>query len=433
MSTKTSLISRGLRRVKIHPALVVAGVSTVAVLLLACGGDDGVDAVAPAATQQPPALTPTARVAAESPEAVAVEGSRTFVASTPATVAGATEAPEATSAPELDIAPGINGSTPSAHEVSLAQAPDQLTTVQVVKLLTPSVVHVGTEFLRMGMFNEPVPEQGVGTGIIIDETGLILTNNHVIAGAQRITVTLNTGKGFMARVVGRDPSSDLAVLQIDAPGLSPAALGDSSALEVGEDVIAIGHALGLRGGPTVSKGVVSALGRAIDVDVQNTIVGLIQTDASINPGNSGGPLVNNAAEVIGMNTAIIESGRGIGFAININDAKLVAEQLRTQGFVERAFLGITPFNLTPALANRFGIPVSEGILIQRAIPGTGAGEIGLLKGDVIVQLGDTPIRNAGELSRFLLNHSAGETLTIVYYRGTSKVTTEIVLGMRPPP
>ena len=429
MSTKTSLISRGLRRVKIHPALVVAGVSTVAVLLLACGGDDGAGVVAPAATEQPP--SPTTSVAAESPEAVAVEGGRTAAATTPAFAPEATSAPEPT--PELDIAPKINGSTPSVDEVSMTQAADKLTTVQVVKLLTPSVVHVGTEFFRMGMFNEPVPEQGVGTGIIIDETGLILTNNHVVAGAQRITVTLNTGKGFMARVVGRDPRSDLAVLQIDAPGLSPAALGDSSALEVGEDVIAIGHALGLRGGPTVSKGVVSALGRAIDVDVQNTIVGLIQTDASINPGNSGGPLVNNAAEVIGINTAIIESGRGIGFAININDAKLVTEQLRTKGFVERAFLGITPFNLTPALANRFGIPVSEGIIIQRAIPGTGAGDIGLLEGDVIVQLGDTPIRNAGELSRFLLKHSAGETLTIVYYRGASKVTTEIVLGMRPSP
>ena len=334
-------------------------------------------------------------------------------------------------APGLRTAPDINGSTPGADEAPLAQAPDKLTTVQVVKLLTPSVVHVGTEFVRMGIFNEPVPEQGVGTGIIIDESGLILTNNHVVAGARRITVTLSTGEGFMARTVGRDPSTDLAVLRIDASALPSATLGDSATLEVGEEVIAIGHALGLRGGPTVSKGVVSALGRAIDVDVQSTIVGLIQTDASINPGNSGGPLVNAAAEVVGVNTAIVQSGRGIGFAINVNDAKAVTDQLREKGFVERAFLGITPFNLTPALANRLGTPVSEGVILQRAIPGTAAEDIGMLEGDVIVQLGGTPIRNAGELSRFLLGHSAGETVAIVYYRGSAKVTAEVVLGTRP--
>jgi S1-C subfamily serine protease len=315
--------------------------------------------------------------------------------------------------------------------ILLADAHPVLSTVDVVKLLKPSVVHIATEFLNSGFMDQPEPGSGVGTGIILDADGHILTNNHVVANAQSLIVTLNTGESLEAVVVGTDPATDLAVIRIDAPDLFPAFLGVSGDLEVGEDVIAIGHALGLPGGPTVSKGVVSALGRSISADAQNTIVDLIQTDASINPGNSGGPLVNEHGEVIGINTAIIQEGRGIGFAINIDDAKVVAEQLIAAGFVDRGFLGVTPFNLTSALANQYGIPVEEGVIIQRAVPGSGAAEAGLQQGDVIVMMDDVEIHNTGELSRFLINHRAGETITIVYFRGAERIEAAVTLTARP--
>ena len=299
-----------------------------------------------------------------------------------------------------------------------------------MKILRPSVVHIATLSVALGIFNQPSVAEGVGTGIVLDLEGHILTNNHVVENAQEIIVTLGTSESFNAQVVGLDPITDTAVIRIEATDLTPATLGDSSALEVGEDVIAIGHALGLRGGPTVSKGVVSALGRAIETDpeTQFTIVDLIQTDASINPGNSGGPLVNSRAEVIGMNTAIVQQGQGIGFAININDAMVVAAQLIEKGTVTRGFLGVRLLNITPFIAKRNNLPVNEGIFIQIVHADTAAGAAGLQVGDIIVQLGETPIANAGELARFLIDHGPGETIDVHYFRGETRVTVEITLG-----
>ena len=310
-------------------------------------------------------------------------------------------------------------------------AEDALTTAEAVKILAPSVVQIVTEVLTMGFFNQPTPDRGVGTGVILDEEGHILTNNHVIAGAQNITVTLFDGESYPATVIGGDLSTDLAVIKIVAEGLRPATLGDSSQLEVGQDVIAIGHALGLPGGPTVSKGVVSALGRSIDTETGATIIDLIQTDTSINPGNSGGPLANANAEIVGINTAVIRGGQGIGFAINIDDAKTVAGQLMRQGFVRRGFLGISPVNVTPGLAMRLNLPVHEGILVGRVIRGTAAERAGLEVEDVIVQLGEEPIRNNGELSKFLIDHPPGETIEVVFYRGRTRMGAQITLGDRP--
>ena len=240
---------------------------------------------------------------------------------------------------------------PVANDASTLTVQDSLSTVEVVKALTPSVVQIVTEARAMDLFNQPVPSRGVGTGIILDEQGHILTNNHVIAGAERITVTLSNGENYPAEQVGGDAQTDVAVIRIDAPGVQAAMLGRSADLQVGQEVIAIGHALGLAGGPTVSKGVVSALGRSIDTSPNNTMVDLIQTDAAINPGNSGGPLVNTRGEIIGINTAIIQGSQGIGFAINIDDAKIVVAQLMERGYVERGFLGIAPFNISLGLAD----------------------------------------------------------------------------------
>ena len=254
-----------------------------------------------------------------------------------------------------------------AAVVSLNPAAAELTTVDVVKILKPSIVQIVSELAAMGFSNSALPPTGVGTGVILDQQGHILTNNHVVEDAQRLTVTLENGQSFPAQIVGRDDITDLAVIRIQADGLQPAKLGVSAEVEVGQDVIAIGHALGLPGGPTVSKGVVSALERSINTEQNYTIVDLIQTDASINPGNSGGALANTAAEVIGINTVIVQGGQGIGFAINIDDAKVVARQLMDQGFVRRGFLGITPVNLTPGIANQLGLDITEGVILARII------------------------------------------------------------------
>ena len=309
--------------------------------------------------------------------------------------------------------------------------PEALSTVEVVKILTPSVVQVITGTSAMGSVNQPGPGGGVGTGIILDGQGHILTNNHVISGAQSITVILNNEDSFTARLIGGDRITDTAVIKIEAKGLQPAELGRSANLQVGEEVIAIGHALGLPGGPTVSKGVVSALERSIDVDPQTTMVDLIQTDASINPGNSGGPLSNVKGEVIGINSAGIPSSQNIGFAINIDDAQIIVAQLLERGYVDRGFLGITPVSLSAALASQAGVPVGQGVLIVRVVPGSAADSAGLQPEDVIVQLSDDTIANNGELSRFLVHHRPGDTVSIVFYRGDEERTVQVTLGAQP--
>ena len=403
----------------------LASVAVAAILALAaCGGGTSVDEATPAQASPQVTQAATAGPTATQPPLLAAPPAAPPQVTAPARV----PSPQATRKP-LDLV----GTTEPVNPVSLGPASEDLPTVDVVRILTPSVVQIVTESIGMGFFNRPVPSRGVGTGIVLDDRGHILTNNHVIEGGERITVILSNGDSFTAEVIGGDPSTDTAVIRIDADGLQPAKLGESAALEVGEDVIAIGHALGLPGGPTVSKGVVSALGRSIDTDQQTTIVDLIQTDAAINPGNSGGALVNTSAEVIGINTAIIQGSRGIGFAINIDDAKIVAAQLMDKGYVERGFLGISPVNLNAGLASRLDLSVAEGVLVARVIPDQAADAAGLQETDVIVELGDERIANNGELSKFLLKHTPGETVRLVYYRGTTKVVGEVTLGERPKP
>ena len=266
----------------------------------------------------------------------------------------ATEPPEAAESP-MAVEGSAGAKLAGAASVSLAPAVSMPTT-EVVKLLTPSVVNITTELATAGLFNTPFPPNGSATGVILTPEGHVLTNYHVVETGQIITVTLNDGSNHEAEVVGQDPVTDLAVIKIAGiEGLEPARLGDSSTLQVGEDVIAIGHAMGLPGAPTVSKGVVSALERSVDTTHNTTIIDLIQTDASINPGNSGGPLVNTSAEVIGINTVVVSVGQGIGFAININDAQEVARQIIDQGFVRRGYLGVLPAAITPQLAAYLGI------------------------------------------------------------------------------
>ena len=314
----------------------------------------------------------------------------------------------------------------------LNRAPDgELDTVEIVRKITPSVVHIFTETEASASFSQRIPTSGVGSGIILRPDGYVLTNNHVVQGATSITITLHTGTSYPGRVVGQESNPDVAIVKIEAGGLQPASTGNAALLEVGEEVIAIGHALALTGGPTVSRGVISALGRTIDAGPQDTYVDLIQTDASINLGNSGGPLVNRRGEVIGVNTASLPGGQGIGFAISIDDALTVSSQLIEKGYVERGFLGISPVNLTPVIASQIGVPVNEGIVVARVVENSGAQAAGLRGEDVIVALGGVHIRNTGDLSKFLLENLAGEQVSVRIYRGDTEFETEAVLGEAP--
>ena len=317
---------------------------------------------------------------------------------------------------------------PSTSTIPVVVKEEILSTVEVVKLLKPSVVHIASGSLSTDMFNQPVPRTGVGSGLVLDLEGRILTNNHVMSGAQSVTVTLGDGRSYSASLVGADPVTDLAVIQIDAAQLVPARLGSSSNIEVGEDVIAVGHALGLKGGPTVSKGVISAVNRTIAVNAQSSMVDLIQTDASINPGNSGGPLVSKEGAVIGINTAIIDGSNGIGFAINIDDAKTIVGQLIEFGVVNRGFIGISPFDVTDSIRDQINLPVAEGVIIANIVSGYPADLSGLEVEDVIIKLGEVSISNSGDLSKYLISHPPGSEVVVTFYRDGLLSTVELTLA-----
>jgi len=278
---------------------------------------------------------------------------------------------------------GPSTPTPTATATATAQpgAADR-SAVDVVEELGPSVVHVLSEAATLDVFGQVTPTKGVGTGFVLDREGHIVTNNHVVTvdsgqPAQKITVTLSDGRQFQARIVGRDAPTDLAVLKIDGDSLTPVKLGSSAGLQVGESVVAIGNALDLPGGPTVTQGVVSAKGRLIQEN-EVTIPDAIQTDASINPGNSGGPLVNMRGQVVGITTAVIRGqAEGIGLAIAIDSAEPIVQELIDVGRVDRGFLGVSMVEITPSLAESFGLAVDHGIGLQTLEPGGPADDAGL--------------------------------------------------------
>lgn len=331
------------------------------------------------------------------------------------------QAPTSTHSPDTDR--NQDHSLP-APDIAVVVSPF-LTTAEIVKRLRPSVVRVQTELIRRDLFGRPIPDTGVGTGEILDKQGHILTNSHVVEGAERILVTLRDNRTTEATLVGKDPSTDLAVLRITAENLAPITMGRSSELEVGEPVIAIGHALDLRGAPTVTGGLISALGRSIDLTQNTTVRNLIQTDAAINPGNSGGPLVNMRGEMIGVNTAKIQAGEGIGFAIAIDPALRVVRELIAKGSIERGFVGISVANVTE------GLVVTEGVIVVQVQSGSPAKQAGLQTGDIIVELGGKPIRNVSDLEAILMDYGAGKTVNIHYFRDSSRKKVDITLSRRP--
>ncbi len=307
----------------------------------------------------------------------------------------------------------------------------------VVDRVRPAVAFVGIE-ASVRSFSAPVPV-GNGSGAIIDPQGYILTNNHVVEQAQALKVTLPDGRSFDAQLVGRDPATDVAVIKIHGSNLPSIPLGDSSQLHVGDWVVAIGNALGLEGGPTVTKGVVSAMNRTITEENGASLVGLIQTDAPINPGNSGGPLVNLNGELVGINTAIPgPTGQGvqpygIGFAISINEAKPIIQQLISQGRVIRPYLGIAPVTITPAIAFQLGLSVDKGVIVDSVSPNSPAANAGFRQGDVITAVDGKPIASEAELRQAIQAHKIGDTMELTVLRNGKQMTVRVQLAQAPTP
>ncbi len=323
----------------------------------------------------------------------------------------------------------------------------------VAAYVTPSVVNISTSrtvqmgnplypFSRDPFFrqffgvpdNEPryrkFKQQSLGSGVIASADGHILTNNHVVAGAQEITVVLANKNTYKGRVVGTDPRSDIAVIKIDASGLPAISFGNSDSLRPGAMVLAIGSPFGLA--QTVTMGIVSAVGR-VNVGIED-YEDFIQTDAAINPGNSGGALVDMNGELIGINTAIFsQTGgyMGVGFAIPSNMAKNVMESLMKTGKVERGWIGVSVQDLTSDLAAQFGVPMNEGALVAEVVKGGPAYKAGLKQGDVIVEFGGKPVEDAGQLRNLAGFSAVGSNVRLVIIRNKKKESVDVKIGELP--
>jgi len=358
---------------------------------------------------------------------------------------------------------GLDGGTTTVREIRSAFPPqvgfesgDRLTINQIYGRSYRGVVQISTasEVQRVDPFGFGYREQqqGLGSGFVYDKAGHIVTNSHVVRGAREIQVNFSNNESMNARIVGIDPSTDLAVLKVKAASraLTPLELGDSDAVKVGDAVIAIGNPFGLS--RTVTAGIVSALNRPLTSPSGFSIEDVIQTDAQINPGNSGGPLINAQGRVIGVNTAIetgdsnVRGNIGIGFAVPVNTVKNVAGQLIDEGKVAHPYLGVDARAIDDDLARVFRLPVRRGLLIERVRPGTGAAKAGLrggttnvtiagetyvLGGDVIVEVDGEPVASLEELRDLISDKQPSEKLRLEYYRGDEKRSVKVELGSKP--
>jgi serine protease Do len=319
----------------------------------------------------------------------------------------------------------------SANAATTSTMADPPTISMVVAEAKPSVVSINVEITTYDYFNQPVKEEGAGSGWIIKSNGYIVTNNHVVANSDNVTVTLSDGHIYQAESVSTDPLTDLAVVKIGASSLTVLPVGDSSQLLVGDGVVAIGNALGQ--GISATAGIVSATDVSLDASPGQTLLGLIQTDAAINPGNSGGPLVNMDGEVIGItNMKIAQVGvEGMGYAISINEALPVINTLIEQGSISRPWMGIGVTTVNEMVASIYGLAVNEGVLITSVVTGSPAVKAGLNQGDIITKINDTDITTTSDLAELLYKSKVGQKINITYWRGDTQETTELTLTEMP--
>ncbi len=350
---------------------------------------------------------------------------------------------------DVEALPLGGSTTPkSIAQRDAALTEDEAINVRIYRQVSPAVANILTKATEYDFFMDPVPVEGAGSGFVIDPRGYILTNFHVVEGAQSIEVVLGDQSRYPAKFIGADQRNDVALVKIDPKGknLVALALGDSAAIQVGQKVLAIGNPFGFQS--TLTTGVVSALGRTVQTSQTTFIDEAIQTDAAINRGNSGGPLINSHGQVIGINSAIYTptgTTAGIGFAIPINTAKSIANDLITDGRVHRAFLGVETLPVGGWLSEALDLPVKEGLLVQRATKGGPAAAAGIhggdrvaeagmrriaIGGDVIVAIDNQKIASQLDVNLVLNRKRPGDNITVSVYRGGKKMDIPVKLGER---
>lgn len=324
---------------------------------------------------------------------------------------------------------GASGGQPVFYQsVSNNTNKGSLSVAEVAAKAADSVVEINTETVSSSFYGGQRVSQSAGSGVILSADGYIVTNNHVVAGADSITVRTRDGKSYAANLVGTDPDTDLAVLKIEASGLTPAVLGSSDDLVVGETAVAIGNPLGELGG-TVTSGIISALSREVTID--NQTMTLLQTNAAINPGNSGGALVDADGKLIGINTLITSySGNysGVGFAIPVNYAMGIAQQIIDGENPSHAQLGVTMSTVNKQLAQRYGFAVDEGAYVSAVQQGSGAEAAGIQAGDIIVKFDGQDVTSASDLTIAVRSKSVGDTVPVEVNRDGQTLTMDVTLG-----
>ena len=302
--------------------------------------------------------------------------------------------------------------------------------VSALDKVSRSVVNIASVRMLQDQLFRVFPGEGVGSGVVIDEKGYILTNNHVIDDAERLKVTLTDGRVLRGKVVGSDDATDLAVIKVEADQPLPAAeLGNSDDLKAGQIVMAIGNPFGLTGGPAVTAGIISSLNRSIQA--RSGVLELIQTDAAINPGNSGGPLVNTKGQVIAINTANMPYAQGIGFAVPVNTAKSILTELIEKGKVTRPWIGVASMKVTPQLARYYGLPASEGALIAKVEPYSPADDAGLRKGDIIEGIDGDRVEDPSQIASHVRKKRVDDRLTLTVNRYGRQIQVPIQVDERP--
>lgn len=307
---------------------------------------------------------------------------------------------------------------------------DENRVLDIIEKGTKSVVNISSVKLVHNIFYQAVPVAGMGSGTIIDASGLILTNNHVVGGAEKINVTLWNNQVLEGTIVGLCAVHDIAIIRVKANNLQAAELGDSDKIRVGQRVYAIGNPFGLAGGPSVTSGVISAVNRTIESD-RGLIENLVQTDASINPGNSGGPLLDLEGRVIAISTAIIPFAQGIGFAIPINSAKTCTNDMMVEGGSRRPWLGVIGLTITREIARYYGLPGDHGVLVTKVAEGSPADEAGMADGDIILELDNLETRRIEDLVDEIHKRKIGDTVKIFAVRNRREHFFETRLSETP--